>query len=87
MFIWTISDIAAVIIFLFFVIAGISVAVSAHFNAKQYEHKKEPKPKPEPRDTTPKPLPKLPIRAWLIIAVQAAVLIAIIWFVAHTLKI
>ena len=41
----------------------------------------------EPRDTTPKPLPKLPIRAWLIIAVQAAVLIAIIWFVAHTLKI
>lgn len=87
MFIWTISDIAAVIIFLSFVITGISVAVSAHFNAKQYEHKKEPKPKPEPRDTTPKPLPKLPIRAWLIIAVQAAVLIALIWFVAHTLKI
>lgn len=87
MFIWTISDVAAVIIFLFFVIAGIITAVSAHFNAKQYEHNKKPESKLEPRDTTPKPLPKLPIRAWLILAVQAAVLIAIIWFVAHTLKI
>ena len=87
MFIWTISDIAAIIIFLFFVIAGISTVVSAHFNAKQHEHKKKLEPKPEPRDTAPKPLPKLPIRAWLIIAVQAAGLIAIIWVVAHTLKI
>lgn len=87
MFIWTISDVAAIIIFLFFVIAGIITAVSAHFNAKQHEHKKKLEPKPQPRDTAPKPLPKLPIRAWLIIAVQAAVLIAIIWFVAHTLKI
>ena len=54
MFIWTISDIAAVIILLFFVIAGIVTAVSAHFNAKQYECKKEPEPEhKEPKKEAP----------------------------------
>ena len=87
MFIWTISDVAAIIIAVILIGAAIVERIDSAWHARP--HKEEPKvePKPEPRDTTPKPLPKLPIRAWLILAVQAAVLIAIIWFVAHTLKI
>ena len=41
MFIWTISDIAAVIIFLFFVIAGIGGVISAYSESRQREREEE----------------------------------------------
>lgn len=41
MFIWTISDIAAVIIFLFFVIAGIGGVVSAYSESRRHEREEE----------------------------------------------
>lgn len=92
MFIVTLGDVFGIIILLalvgylvYFFVSGRKA--TKFVNDKQHEHKKKLEPKPQPRDTAPKPLPKLPIRAWLIIAVQAAVLIAVIWLVAHTLKI
>jgi ascorbate-specific PTS system EIIC-type component UlaA len=46
-FIWTISDIAAVIIFIFFVVAAICAFIPARTDYRQSERKNEPEPKQE----------------------------------------
>ena len=46
-FIWTISDIAAVIIFIFFVAAAICAFIPARTDSRRSEHKNEPEPKQE----------------------------------------
>lgn len=48
-FIWTISDIAAVIIFVFFVVAAICAFIPARTGSGRDEHKNEPEPKQEAR--------------------------------------
>lgn len=47
MFIWTISDIAAVIIFIFFVVAAICAFIPARTGSGRDERKNEPEPKQE----------------------------------------
>lgn len=46
-FIWTISDIAAVIIFIFFVVAAICAFIPARTGSSESERKNDPEPKQE----------------------------------------
>jgi hypothetical protein len=86
MFILTLSDIVAVIFFIACVIAAVYTLISTALY-KPDRPKLNKAESPKPISTTPKPLPKLPLRAWLIIIAQVAILLAVLWFIAHTLKI
>lgn len=80
MFIWTIGDIAAVIIFVVFVVAAVVERVDTARYAKP--HKAEPKIEPKPGPKKPEPATRGDKVAYAI-AILILVIVFFLWRFAH----
>lgn len=80
MFIWTIGDIAAVIIFVIFIVAAVVERIDSARYAKP--HKVEPKIEPEPGPKKPEPATRGDKVAYAI-AILILVIVFFLWRFAH----
>ena len=80
MFIWTIGDIAAVIIFVIFIVAAVVERIDSARYAKP--HKFEPKIEPKPEPKKPEPATRGDKVAYAI-AILILVIVFFLWRFAH----
>ena len=80
MFIWTIGDIAAVIIFVIFIVAAMVERIDSAWYARP--HKAEPKVEPKPAPKKPNPATRGDKIAYAV-AILILVIVFFLWRFAH----
>lgn len=80
MFIWTIGDIAAVIIFIIFIVAAVVERIDSAIYAKP--HKAEPKAEPKPGPKKPEPATRGDKIAYAV-SILILVILFFLWRFAH----